>query len=291
MSARPRRGVLSFDDQLVVSLLRSDVVLLANALLSPTPLVARRLDCARRDALSPPVKADLRRVSARLELHPEEVEDLSPPLHLAASLATEEVVSLLLAAGADPEVVDVEQGLSALHCLSRRTEALDVLLPLAETLVAAGTPLERHEGYYGATALCYGAWRGNAGACAALLAVGADRDCDDAHGGSPLIWAVQNGHKACARVLREAPPREGPAEPPSQAQRAAFRRSLQERHAPRLESDARCAAAWQLKLIAAAFEETTGMQLPGEAAVLLAAKLMDSLFVLWEPVTRPTLPV
>ena len=33
------------------------------------------------------------------------------------------------------------------------------------------------------------------------------------------------------------------------------------------------------------------MQLPGEAAVLLASLLMDNLFVLWEPVTRPTLPV
>ena len=283
--------MLSFDDKLVVSLLHNDVVLLSAALLSSTtPLAARRLDSTRRDALSPLVNADLRRVSGRLEVHPEEVEELPPPLHLAASLADEDVVSLLLAAGADPEVVDAEQGLTALHCLSRRPQALDVLLPLAKTLVAAGAPLERHEGFYGATALCYGAWRGNAGACAALLAVGAARDCDDAHGGSPLIWAVQNGHKACARVLREAPP-QGPAEPPSAAQRAAFRRSLQQRHAPRLESDARCAAAWQLKLIAAAFEETTGMQLPGEAAVLLAAMLMDNLFVLWEPVTRPTLPV
>lgn len=234
--------------------------------------------------LSPATMRELRQV---MEAGPLRLS--APPLHFAAALAgDDEVLSLLLAAGADAAVTDA-YGLTALHSLSRREDDAESLRPLAEMLVAAGTPLERREGRYGATALCYAAWRGNAGAASALLAAGAERDCDDAFGGTPLHWATQNGHAACARVLREAPP-QAAAHPLPAASREAYRRSLQVRHSPRMESDARCKAAWELRLLAAAFEEATGRPLPGPAAVAIATLLMEQLFPLWPPVTRPSLP-
>jgi len=207
------------------------------------------------------------------------------PLVLSVLQASDTACAeLLLAAGADPREVDVN-GLSALHWLAQRDDSVQVLRPFAELLLCAGCALEAREQLYGASALAWAGWHGSTGAAEALLCCGAELESQDQYGGTPLRWAVQNNHAATARVLREVQP--GPTRAVATlAEQSLFRRSLQEAHAPRLESHARVQAALAVRCLCLACEEATQRPLPGSVAAQLALLLLAQRFTLWPPVTR-----
>ncbi len=212
------------------------------------------------------------------------------PLVLCVLRATEPCCTeLLIAAGADPAVTDAN-GLTPLHWLAQRAAQADVLQPLAALLLRAGCNLEAREQLYGASALAWSGWHGSTGAADALVRLGAELDSFDLYGGTPLRWALQNGHAETVTVLRAAAAAESPPprwSPATHADVAAFRRALQVKHAPRLESAARVRAAWAVRLVAHAFDETLGVPLPGPVAARLAEVLMTHMFTLWPPATRP----
>ena len=210
--------------------------------------------------------------------------DLSSPLAVLAVLAPQDdaVLSLLLAARALDVTSRDDNGLSCLHWIAQRTAGVDVLLPLARALVSAGAELESREEMYGASPLAWSGWHGCPGAAAAFLALGAQRESRDAFMGTPLGWAVQNGHTAAAAVLKETQRGVPTAVDPEK-----YRLTLQTRHAERLEAGARAETAWALHLVNAAMEESTAWTMPGPARVVLARLLMAHRFTLWPPRTRP----
>jgi hypothetical protein len=141
----------------------------------------------------------------------------------------------------------------------------------------------------GAAPLAWSGWHGSAGAATALLACGADAFAVDQFTGTAAHWATLNGHAEAAEVLRAAV-RAGavvPRAPAAPDAAAAFRRTLQAKHAPRLESDARVAAARAVRLLGMACEEATGHALPGPVRERLGALLMAHSFTLWPPATQP----
>jgi hypothetical protein len=141
----------------------------------------------------------------------------------------------------------------------------------------------------GAAPLAWAGWHGCAGAASALLACGADASAVDDFTGTAAHWAGVNGHAETAEVLRAAAGA-GPVVPRAPATpcaAAAFRRTLQVKHAPRLESDARVAAAVAVRLLGMACEEATGHAVPGPVRQRMGALLMEHAFTLWPPATQP----
>mgnify|MGYP000932808922 CR=1 FL=1 len=153
------------------------------------------------------------------------------PLHRAAERGQAEAVSLLLAAGADPNA-QADDGEAPLHRAARggHREAAAVLLgagadaslrshrgesalfaacaasgdpALVDLLAERGAPVSG-EGTGQNTPLHAAAEAGNAGAVAVLAARGADLDAPNYYGGAPLHVAAREGHVAVVEALLAA---------------------------------------------------------------------------------------
>lgn len=147
------------------------------------------------------------------------------PLHLASLHSSgKEIVALLLARGADP---DVRSGHGATPLFGAGSAEIASLLiargadvratnndeatPLhravtkevAEVLIAAGAPLEA-KARTGWTPLHWAASEGRAGVASALLAKGANAGARAKDGSAPLHWAASSGRNDLAEMLLAA---------------------------------------------------------------------------------------
>ncbi|CAN0435953.1 unnamed protein product [Ascophyllum nodosum] len=116
-------------------------------------------------------------------------------LHLAAMRNQEDMVKLLLAGGADPDVHDKGEGLTPLMWAAQLGHAEVAIL-----LLEAGADSEQ-EDREDLTALHWAARMGKERTLAVLLDHRADVEAVDYDGNTPLIWAAREGHRGCANRL------------------------------------------------------------------------------------------
>lgn len=108
------------------------------------------------------------------------------PLHLAVDRGNEREVTMLLEAGADPEVRDRGKG-TPLHRLSGNSRELTA------SLLEAGANVDARDDR-GATPLHQAAVRDNPDAARVLLEAGADLEARESDGDTPLHWALRSTH-------------------------------------------------------------------------------------------------
>ena len=101
-----------------------------------------------------------------------------------------------------------------------------------------------------------------------------------------MAQATLNGHAATAQLLVAAVKAQPSSVPRHVSNPAAFIRTLQVKHAARLEARARGDAAVGVRLFCMACEESTGADAPGPVRQQLAQLLMAHVFTLWPPASR-----
>lgn len=120
------------------------------------------------------------------------------PLVMAAYKGYNEIVSLLLEAGADVRAVDPGMKATALHAASYagRTEA-------ARLLIQYGIDIDKQGPYNGYTALHDAIWQGNTAVAKMLIDAGADLTLQSNEGQSPLDFAVARNRKDIVQLIHE----------------------------------------------------------------------------------------
>jgi N-acyl-D-amino-acid deacylase len=120
------------------------------------------------------------------------------PLHVAAARGDAKSATLLLDAGADPNVRDVALGRTPLHWAAQAGSAEVVAL-----LLARGADPNVRETLNGMTALMEAAAcdRGGNQAALALLEAGADPKPTDRRGIGAMAWALRRGEAGLARAI------------------------------------------------------------------------------------------
>jgi ankyrin repeat protein len=121
------------------------------------------------------------------------------PLQVAATVGNPRIVQRLLEAKADPNTANAD-GESVLM-LAARTGNPQVV----RQLIAAGAEVDAREGWKGQTALMWAAAENNPAAMQVLLEAGADANARSLGGVfTPLLFAIRAGHIPAARVLLDA---------------------------------------------------------------------------------------
>ena len=120
-------------------------------------------------------------------------------LHVAAEHGQEEVVRLLLEAGAICNLATTHRGITPLH-LAAMNGHLEVL----GTLLEAKASHDQATTDYGGTALHLAAFNGRLEVVRLLLQVGVNFDQVDEHGETALHLATENGHLEVVRSLLAA---------------------------------------------------------------------------------------
>lgn len=125
-------------------------------------------------------------------------DDIPLPLHTAICEGHEDTVDVLLALGADPNVLG-EERMTALHQAAKQ----DMPDFVREFVTRYGVPVDARAGD-GYTPLHVAAVNGNMDALRALLDLGADVNACTDEGGRALCIALCNSHTEFAAVLSEA---------------------------------------------------------------------------------------
>ncbi|WP_040654814.1 ankyrin repeat domain-containing protein [Rubidibacter lacunae] len=126
-------------------------------------------------------------------------DDGTTPL-LAASLAGEtQLVEALLAAGADPHLVDRIMKATPGHKAAYRGHSA-----VLERLISAGLELDAQGPYNGYSALHDAVWHGHTATVKSLLAAGARPNLVAHNGKTPLDLAIEYGYLEIADLLRSA---------------------------------------------------------------------------------------
>jgi ankyrin repeat protein len=127
-------------------------------------------------------------------------EDLSRPLLLAAHNGHAECVSVLLAAGADPNTLDEKSGAPPLLMAAQQGHAACV-----DRLLEAGADPNAINRKNGVFPILLAALGGHADCVSKLLEAGADPNAiRKKNGAFPLLVAAEQGHAACVDELLEA---------------------------------------------------------------------------------------
>ncbi len=124
--------------------------------------------------------------------------DRTPLIVAAAERGCQEVVQVLLDAGADPNAHDLTFGSTPLGGAVREGHA-----EVARILIDAGADLSE-KGFRDQTLLYTAVREGHAVAARILIDAGADPNAKDTSGRTPLHTAVEEGHAEAARILMAA---------------------------------------------------------------------------------------
>lgn len=118
-------------------------------------------------------------------------------LHMASSNGHAEIVSDLLAAGADKDAQDLNGRTPLYHAVAARHPEI------VRSLIAAGadTDVKDHNGW---TALHWASSEGRAQMVRTLVEADAALDLEDLNFFTPLNWAISGGHTECCRSLLAA---------------------------------------------------------------------------------------
>ncbi len=100
-----------------------------------------------------------------------------------------------IAAGADPNAVDIDDATPLNHALRQGH------LPLAHFLVSSGADVNTRFGKRNQTMLHWAAEDGSFGVCDFLLHYKADINAQRSDGATPLILAARSGHEYVVRLL------------------------------------------------------------------------------------------
>lgn len=122
-------------------------------------------------------------------------EAQNTPLHTAAGVGNVAVITALLNAGADPNVVN-ENGALPLHYAKGRVATLELLLPATRNVDAKDAA--------GLTAVARASALGQSAAAATLIAAGASVNEPNHGGETPLHLAAEGGHEAVTSLLIQA---------------------------------------------------------------------------------------
>ena len=145
---------------------------------------------------------DLKRVKELVEKDPKLANDASspdgfPPLGLAAFMGRADVVTYLLAKGADLNFASPGLGFTAL------TGAVNSNHPeVVKILIKAGAKPNYLYEEGAASVMTTAAANGNLEIMRTLLDAGADPNLATKDGKTPLMWAVEKGHRQVADLLR-----------------------------------------------------------------------------------------
>lgn len=121
-------------------------------------------------------------------------------LDRAADLGHQEIVRILLLAGANPNLKDAEMGRTLLIYAAKNNHTHTELVKL---LLEFGTKLDLQDNK-GKTALMYAAKKGHSAIVRLLLEFGAALDLQDNDGKTALVYAARKGHAQIVRLLLEA---------------------------------------------------------------------------------------
>jgi len=138
----------------------------------------------------------------REKLSKTKTEDYTP-LHLAIRSAPDnraEIVYLLLAAGANPELSVIPSGKSAVELLFERAADLDSV-EIRRVLIEGGVKFSGKDQISGQTVIHRAVEAGNWGLLNSALALGIDPDAADKNGNTPLHIAAQKGNVEMIRKL------------------------------------------------------------------------------------------
>jgi ankyrin repeat protein len=130
------------------------------------------------------------------------VEDVggATPLHLAACQGFKEIVELLISKGADINAKDKTGG-TVLHFFTH--EGLEDDTDMIEFLISKGADINAKDNMAGGTPLHYASMSGYINIVQCLIDNGADIYCKGRGGMTPLMLAVNEGHKNVADLLRK----------------------------------------------------------------------------------------
>lgn len=121
--------------------------------------------------------------------------DTRSPLHAAAHMSNLKMLDRLLAAGADIDASDC-QGETALHQAALTGDSIT-----APYLLEHGAALDKKKGGTEETALALSVRAGHSNIAELLLKAGADINCRDAHGLTPLMVAARAKNKNLCQLL------------------------------------------------------------------------------------------
>jgi ankyrin repeat protein len=145
---------------------------------------------------------ELEKIKTLLQANPQLIHSTDEwqrtPLHWACRINNPELVALLLASGAKPNILDVNK-ISPLHSAASRgnIEAVELLLEHGAEMDVAGLS--------GNMPLHYAAWNGQTAMVALLLENGACLDCLNERNRTPLLIAArEEGGVDVVRVLLDA---------------------------------------------------------------------------------------
>lgn len=120
------------------------------------------------------------------------------PLIMAAYMGHNEIVKLLLDAGADVHALDPGMKATALHAAAYagRAEA-------AKLLIDGGVEINRQGPYNGYTALHDAVWQNNVDTARVIIDADADLTIKSNSGQTPLEFAKSKGHTEIARMIEQ----------------------------------------------------------------------------------------